>query len=164
MAVRRSRSHPLTGCTNRRRFVGASALAAASIGALRVPLVGAQGTEVTCSSWGNTGEVANLKDFNDSFNASQSEVTAKYIPVPTDGYDDKLLTQLNGGTAPDLFYVGDGQIATLIKNEVVALIPRSGSPVTRASRSPKTSPATSGDPRRLTTASISACRLTATRW
>jgi ABC-type glycerol-3-phosphate transport system substrate-binding protein len=105
----------------RRQFVGASALAAASLGALRVPLVGAQnGVEVTWSSWGNTGEVANLQSFTDDYNASQSEVVANYIPVPTDGYDTKLLTQLNGGTAPDLFYAGDGQVSTLVKNNVVA--------------------------------------------
>ena len=41
------------------------------------------------------------------------------VPIPTDGYDAKLLTQLNGGTAPDLFYVGDGDVSTLIKNQVV---------------------------------------------
>ena len=121
MARRTTGSRMLSGRTNRRRFVGTSALAAASLGAFRVPLVGAaqDAVEVTWSSWGNTGEVANFNEFTDAYNASQSEVVANFIPVPTDGYDEKLLTQLNGGTAPDLFYVGDGQIATLIQNEVV---------------------------------------------
>ncbi|MBA2775599.1 MAG: sugar ABC transporter substrate-binding protein [Chloroflexia bacterium] len=64
--------------------------------------------------------MANLQTFTDDYNASQSEVVANYIPVPTDGYDTKLLTQLNGGTAPDLFYAGDGQVSTLVKNNVVA--------------------------------------------
>jgi multiple sugar transport system substrate-binding protein len=111
----------LSGRTNRRRFVGTSAIAAASASMLRMPGAYAQDAEeVTWSSWGNTGEVANLQEFTDSYNASQSEVAARYIPVPTDGYADRLLTQLNGGTAPDLFYVGDGQIAILVQNEVVA--------------------------------------------
>ena len=111
----------LSDRTNRRRFVGTSALAAASLSTLRIPGVYAQDTPtVTWSSWGNTGEVANLQNFTDAYNQSQSEVTAEYIPVPTDGYDERLLTQLNGGTAPDLFYVGDGQIAILVQNEVVA--------------------------------------------
>jgi multiple sugar transport system substrate-binding protein len=119
--TRRTRgSSWLSGRSNRRRFVGTSALAAASLSTLRIPAVGAQDApEVTWSSWGNTGEVANLQDFTDEYNASQSEVVAKYIPVPTDGYDDKLLTQLTSGTAPDLFYVGDGQVAGLIQNKVV---------------------------------------------
>ena len=121
MTQRTRGSQLLSSRMKRRQFVGASALAAASLGALRVPLVGAQnGVEVTWSSWGNTGEVANLQSFTDDYNASQSEVVANYIPVPTDGYDTKLLTQLNGGTAPDLFYAGDGQVSTLVKNNVVA--------------------------------------------
>src|SRR5688500_13646463 len=96
------RSRFLSSRSSRRRFVGASALAATSLGALRVPLVGAQGVEVTWTSWGNTGEVANLREFTEAYNASQSEVVAVYNPIPTDGYDAKLFTQLTGGTAPDL--------------------------------------------------------------
>lgn len=103
----------------RRRFAGASALAAASLGLARVPAISAAGVEITWSSWGNTGEVAHLKEFNDAYNKTQSAIQAKYIPVPTDGYEAKLLTQLNGGTAPDVFYSGDGTIATLIKNKAV---------------------------------------------
>jgi multiple sugar transport system substrate-binding protein len=96
-------------------------MAAVGLGAYRVPLVGAQdAVEVTWTSWGNTGEVENLQNFTDDYNASQSAVVAKYLPIPTDGYDTKLLTQLNGGTATDLFYAGDGQVSTLVKNAVVA--------------------------------------------
>jgi multiple sugar transport system substrate-binding protein len=103
---------------NRRRFLGASAVAAASLGALRVPGVSAEdAVEVTWTSWGNTGEVANLQKFTDDYNKSQSAVKAKYNPVPTDGYDAKLITQLTGGTAPDIFYAGDGQVSTIVKNK-----------------------------------------------
>ncbi|MDQ3695370.1 MAG: sugar ABC transporter substrate-binding protein [Chloroflexota bacterium] len=110
-------SNPLS----RRRLVGTAAVAAAAAGMHQVPVVGAQdGVEVTWTSWGNTGEVANLREFTEAFNASQSEIVAVYNPVPTDGYDARLLTTLNGGTAPDLFYVGDGQVSLLIENEVVA--------------------------------------------
>jgi multiple sugar transport system substrate-binding protein len=105
---------------NRRTLAGGAALSAAALATMRVPLVGAQdAVEVSWTSWGNTGEVENLQNFTDDYNASQSAVVAKYGPIPSDGYDAKLLTQLNGGTAPDLFYVGDGQASTLIKNQVV---------------------------------------------
>ncbi len=122
MTQQRPETHHLSSYrTNRRRFVGASALAAASLSGFRIPLVGAQDSvEVTWTSWGNTGEVANLRSFTDDFNKSQSAIKAKYTPIPTDGYDAKLLTQLNGGTAPDLFYAGDGQVSTMVKNAVVA--------------------------------------------
>jgi multiple sugar transport system substrate-binding protein len=124
MSQRFSQSSILTSGISRRKLLGTSALAAAaaaSSGVFHAPAILAQdAVEVTWTSWGNTGEVANLKNFTDDYNASQSLVKAKYIPIPTDGYDAKLLTQLNGGTAPDLFYVGDGQASTLIKNAVVA--------------------------------------------
>jgi multiple sugar transport system substrate-binding protein len=113
----------LSGRMNRRRLLGTSALAAASattLGSFRSPAVFAQdAVEVTWTSWGNTGEVENLKNFTDDFNNSQTAVKAKYNPIPTDGYDAKLLTQLSGGTAPDLFYAGDGQVSTYVKNAVV---------------------------------------------
>ncbi len=32
----------------------------------------------------------------------------------------KLLTQLSGGTAPDVFYAGDGTIAKMIQNQTIA--------------------------------------------
>ncbi len=93
MIKRNSGSQFLSGSVNRRRFAGGAALAAASLGTLRVPLVGAQDSvEVTWTSWGNTGEVANLQTFTDDYNASQSAIAVKYIPTPTDGYDARLLT------------------------------------------------------------------------
>lgn len=116
-------SHLLSSRMNRRRFgglVGAGALAT-TLGGFRVPGVMAQdAVEITWSSWGNTGEVANLQKFTDTYNASQSAIKAKYVPSPTDGYDAKLLTQLTGGTAPDLFYAADGQVSTIVKNSAAA--------------------------------------------
>jgi len=107
---------------SRRRFggaIGATALAASIGSAYRSPVMAQDAVEVTWSSWGNTGEVALLKQFSENYNSSQSAIKANYIPVPTDGYEAKLLTQLNGGTAPDAFYSGDATIATLIKNQSV---------------------------------------------
>ena len=83
---------------------------------LRLTPAFADSVEVTWSSWGNTGEVANLKKFTEDYNASQSDIAVKYLPSPNDGYDAKLLTQLTGGTAPDLFYAADGQVSTIVKN------------------------------------------------
>jgi multiple sugar transport system substrate-binding protein len=118
MTRRLSGSRLLSGRLNRRGFVGASALTAASL-SLPTYRASAQGVEVTWQSWGNTGEVENFRNFTDEYNSSQSDVVSKFTPVPTDGYDEKLLTQLNGGTAPDVFYVADGQASTLIQNSVV---------------------------------------------
>jgi multiple sugar transport system substrate-binding protein len=123
MTRRNSTSRILTTPLNRRRLIGSAALAgasAAALGSFHAPAILAQDSvEVTWSSWGNTGEVAMLTKFTETYNEMGTGVTAKYIPVPTDGYQDKLLTQLNGGTAPDVFYSGDALIATLIKNQSV---------------------------------------------
>jgi multiple sugar transport system substrate-binding protein len=112
----------LSGRMNRRRLIGTSALAAASattLGSFRSPAAYAQdAVEVTWCSWGNTGEVANFNNFTDEYNSSQTAVKSKFIHIPTDGYDAKLLTQLSGGTAPDIYYAGDGQVSTYVKNAV----------------------------------------------
>ncbi len=114
-------SRVLSGRTTRRRFIGTSAVAAASLGALRLPSARAQSpAEVTWTSWGNPGEVANLRTFTDEFNASQDAVRAQYSPTPWDGYHDRLLTQLTAGTAPDVFYVIEDQVAIPVENGVVA--------------------------------------------
>lgn len=117
MNQRRPGSSLLSLPISRRRFgalAGVGTLAAMS--GLRLQPAFADGVEVTWSSWGNTGEVANLKKFTDDYNASQSDIVVKYLPSPNDGYDAKLLTQLTGGTAPDLFYAADGQVSTIVKN------------------------------------------------
>lgn len=105
---------------NRRRLVGVGALTAASLDLARMPgVAAADPVQITWSSWGNTGEVAHLKMFNEAFNKSQSAIKTVYNPMPTDGYEAKLLVQLNGGTAPDVFYSGDSTISTLIKNKAI---------------------------------------------
>jgi multiple sugar transport system substrate-binding protein len=52
----------------------------------------------------------------DDFNERHSNAEAELRSVPTDGYESKLLTQLSGGTAPDVFYAGDALLARMIRN------------------------------------------------
>ena len=105
------------GHLTRRGLIAGSLAAAAAVGMARTRVARADdAVKITWSSWGNTGEVALLKAYNDSFNKANPTIQATYNPVPTDGYDAKLLTQINGGQAPDVFYANDSTTAIMSKN------------------------------------------------
>jgi multiple sugar transport system substrate-binding protein len=42
-----------------------------------------------------------------------------FVPSANNNYFTKILTELNGGNAPDVFYVGDGNIGQLVTNQTV---------------------------------------------
>lgn len=91
-------------------------------------------SEVSWSTWGNPGEIGRFKEFTADFNRRMDGTTARLVPVPSDNYLPRLLTQLGGGTATDAFYVYDRLIATLIKSKLILPLnerlagPRSRSP------------------------------------
>lgn len=71
------------------------------------------------STWGNPGELGRFQEFTKDYNAKNPNVEFELIPVPSD-YEQKILTQLSGGTAPDVFYAGDSTIVKLIENQTIA--------------------------------------------
>lgn len=75
--------------------------------------------KITWSTWGNPGELGRFQEFTDDFNKRHPDIQAELIPIPNDGYDQKILTQLSGNTAPDVFYSGDGLISQLVANGTV---------------------------------------------
>lgn len=74
--------------------------------------------KLTWSTWGNPGELGRFQEFTKEYNAKHPNVEVELIPVPSD-YEQKILTQLSGGTAPDIFYSGDSTIAKLIENGTI---------------------------------------------
>ncbi|CAA9541911.1 MAG: ABC transporter, substrate-binding protein (cluster 1, maltose/g3p/polyamine/iron) [uncultured Thermomicrobiales bacterium] len=105
---------------DRRKLIGTAAATAGALSLVRPSLSAAQDpVELTWGTWGNTGEIQRFQEYTDSFNAANPGIRMELIPSPNDGYDERLLTQLNGGSAPDLFYVGDGIISQLVKNNAV---------------------------------------------
>jgi len=70
------------------------------------------------ASWGNPGEAQRFQEYTKDWNQRNPNIQAQFIPMPTD-YEAKLLTQLAGGTAPDMFYAGDGTIGKLIANKTI---------------------------------------------
>lgn len=77
-------------------------------------------SSVTWSTWGNPEELKVFENFNKKFEKSNTGITVNFQPVASyDDYHSKLNTQLTSKTAPDVFYVGDDQIAAMISNGVL---------------------------------------------
>lgn len=80
---------------------------------------GTEGT-VTWSTWGTPEELKNFEEFNQKFMSDHPDIKVNFQPVASyDEYHTKLLTQLTSGTAPDVFYIGDDRVASVIPNNVL---------------------------------------------
>jgi len=81
---------------------------------------GGSGSSIKWSNWANTGEIQRFKDFTANYNKTHNvNVQYTFVPSANANYFSKILTELNGGNAPDVFYVGDGDIGKLVKNQSV---------------------------------------------
>jgi multiple sugar transport system substrate-binding protein len=93
---------------------------------------GKEKVKIKWATWGNPGELTRFQEFTKDYNAKHPEVEVELIPVPGE-YEQKLLTQLSGGTAPDAFYSGDGTMIKLIENgsvdELTPYMKSPGSPI-----------------------------------
>lgn len=76
--------------------------------------------QVTWTTWGTPDELKGFEAVNDQFRADNPDVNLVFQPVASySEYHSKLTTQLTSGTAPDVFYVGDDRIASLVANDVL---------------------------------------------
>ncbi len=75
------------------------------------------GAAIKWSTWGNPGEIQRLNEYTADFN-KRTGAKAQLIPIPSD-YEPKLLTQLSGGTAPDLFYAYETTMSKLIQSKAI---------------------------------------------
>lgn len=75
---------------------------------------------LTFSAWGNPAEIEVYQKAVDSFMEENPNIKVKLVPIPGDGYIQKLQTQLQGSQAPDVFYIGDGDISKIIETGKLA--------------------------------------------
>ena len=75
--------------------------------------------KLTMSAWGNPAELKIYKRAIDAYMKKNPEVSIELIPIPSDGYEQKLITQLTGGSGPDLFYVDAVFMSRLIEGKAV---------------------------------------------
>ena len=118
----------MTGKIDRRSFVRralALGVSLSSVEAFVAACTGANsggggGTSIKWSNWANTGEIARFQSFTANYNKSHNtNVQYTFVPSANNNYFSKILTELNGGNAPDVFYVGDGDIGKLVANQTV---------------------------------------------
>lgn len=116
------------GRIGRRSFLRramALGLSLSSIEALMAACTGANsgggsGSSIKWSNWANTGEIQRFQDFTANYNKTHNtNVSYTFVPSANNNYFTKILTELNGGNAPDVFYVGDGDIGKLVTNQSV---------------------------------------------
>ncbi len=101
-----------------------SALAAVSLGACSSGSGASQSggkQTITWSTWGTPDELKIFEQFDKDFEAKHPDITVNFQPVASySDYNSKLTTQLTSHTAPDVFYVGDDNIASMVANGVLA--------------------------------------------
>src|SRR5215203_3636696 len=94
---------------NGRDFLKLSGAGVAGVGLLGIYGCGgvSSGGQVDWASWANSGEAERFNEYTDHFMEMYPNIQVTYTPTPNyDDYHPKILTQLNGGDAPDAFYAG----------------------------------------------------------
>src|SRR5437667_6677389 len=81
---------------------------------------GGSGSSLKWANWANTGEIQRFRDFTNNYNKTHNtNVQYTFVPSANANYFTKILTELNGGNAPDVFYAGDGDIGKLVTNKTI---------------------------------------------
>ncbi len=88
----------------------ATAVPATQVPATEVPTVPQLSGTVRVGSWDSADALTPFNNAIASFKVAYPGVTVQLEDVPT-GYGDKLLAEFASGTAPDVFQVGDGDVA-----------------------------------------------------
>ncbi|GCE51379.1 multiple sugar transport system substrate-binding protein [Thermosporothrix hazakensis] len=110
---------------NRRTFLSHSLALGASLAGIGTLLQSCGGGNansngaIKWSTWAGAKTSKRLQEFTDRYNRDHN-ANVKFAPIPSyDDYLPKILTQLNGGIAPDVFYAADEHIIKLIQNKTI---------------------------------------------
>lgn len=119
-----------SGQITRRDFIGralAAGISFSSIGAMLQACGGSmsgangQGNSIKWSNWAQPGEIERFEAFTANYNKThKANVQYSFIPTADNNYFYKIMIELEGGVAPDVFYVGDGDIGKLVANQTIA--------------------------------------------
>jgi multiple sugar transport system substrate-binding protein len=118
--------HLPAGSISRRDFVKRALALGVSLGSIGAFLEscgsggGGSGGSITWSTWTDAPNLPIFKNFTANYNKTYN-ANVQFNPVPTanGNYFTKILTELNGGDAPDVFYVDDSDIGKLIANQTI---------------------------------------------
>ncbi|WP_240511906.1 ABC transporter substrate-binding protein [Paludifilum halophilum] len=73
--------------------------------------------KLTMSAWGNPAELKVYQKAIDAYMKENPEVDIELIPIASDGYEQKLMTQLTGNSGADLFYVGAEYMSRVVEGD-----------------------------------------------
>ncbi|EXX85210.1 ABC transporter substrate-binding protein [Paenibacillus darwinianus] len=82
------------------------------------PAASVEKVKIKWATWGNPGELTRFQEYTKDFNVRNPDIQVELIPIPGE-YEQKIITQLSGGTAPDAFYAGDSMVVKLIENGTI---------------------------------------------
>lgn len=120
----------MTISITRRQFGGLAGIATAAAGLSACSGSGSGGGgkgKVVWSTWGSPEDLKSFDRFQEAFKAANTDIELVFQPTPSySEYHSKLLTQLSSGTAPDVFYIGDDRVASIIRNNVLMPIEGAG--------------------------------------
>src|SRR5690349_23219656 len=86
--------------------------------ATEAPAAPAQPVTIRASMWESADALEPYNKAKEAFEKKYPNIKVQLESVPQD-YGTKLLTQLAAGTAPDVFQVGDGDVAKLVSKGVI---------------------------------------------
>jgi len=119
-----------SGHLTRRDFIGRALAAGVSFSSISAMLQACGGSasgpnglnnSIKWSNWAQPGEIERFQAFTANYNkAHKANVQYSFIPTADNNYFYKIMIELEGGVAPDVFYVGDGDIGKLIANQTIA--------------------------------------------
>ncbi|WP_203569242.1 ABC transporter substrate-binding protein, partial [Aestuariimicrobium ganziense] len=75
------------------------------------------GGTISWGSWANPGEAKRFNEYAADFKKNYG--TDVKFQVVSGDYTSKIMTQLAGGSAPDVFYVGDTMMSKLVENNSI---------------------------------------------
>ena len=106
---------------NRRLFLGgAAALGGLALSACSGSSGSSSEGQVIWSTWGSPEDLESFDKVQDAFTEDHPDIDLVFNPTPSySEYHSKLLTQLSAGSAPDVFYVGDDHVASILRNNVL---------------------------------------------
>ncbi len=101
-------------------FLAGAAVAASGLTACSGSGSGGGQGKVVWSTWGSPEDLKSYDKFQAAFMEKHPDVELVFQPTPSySEYHSKLLTQLSSSTAPDVFYIGDDRVASVIRNNVL---------------------------------------------
>ena len=77
--------------------------------------------EITWATWGNEGELKRFEELNEAFMKANPDVKVNFIPIPNNGYMDKVLAMIASGTEPDVYYIASGYHSLALEGKLEPL-------------------------------------------